>query len=103
MIVGSGNSGREIISLKQAMDYLMAEAFVGSRRLVDLWGDSHKYPMLDMYDTKDNIVISASLPGVKPEEVDITVTGDLLTIKGEFKQEEETKGRNYVRQERRYG
>lgn len=103
MSIGSGDSEREVISLKQAMDHLMEGAFVGSRRLVDLWGDSHKYPMLDIYDTKDDIVVSASLPGVKPEEVDITVTGDLLTIKGEFKQEEETKGRNYVRQERRYG
>lgn len=98
-----GEPEREMVSLKQAMDHLMEEAFVGPRRLADLWGDSRRYVALDMYETKNDIVVKVSLPGVKPEEVDISLTGDLLTIKGEFKQEEETKDKHYMRQERRYG
>jgi HSP20 family protein len=43
------------------------------------------------------------VPGVRPEDIEVTVTGDLLTIKGEFKSEEKTEKRNFIRQERRYG
>jgi HSP20 family protein len=56
-----------------------------------------------MYQTADEVVIKASLPGVKPEDVDITVSGDTVTIKGETKTEEEIKREDYLYQERRYG
>ena len=58
---------------------------------------------IDMYQTKDDVVVKAALSGVKPEEVDITITGDTLTIKGEHKEEEETKEKNYLYREFRYG
>ena len=58
---------------------------------------------MDMYETADNIVVKATVPGVKPEDIEVTITGDLLTIKGESKTEEKTEKRNYLRQERRYG
>ena len=60
---------------------------------------------MDMYETENDVVVKAAVPGVKPEDIEVTVTGDLLTIKGEFKTESE-KGdekRNWHRQERRYG
>lgn len=94
---------KEMMSLRQAMDRLMEEAFVGPHRLAELLGDSHKYPVLDVFETKEDIVVKASLPGVKPEDVDVSVADNVLTIKGEFKQEEEAKDKNYLRQERRYG
>jgi HSP20 family protein len=56
-----------------------------------------------MYQTADDVVIKASLPGVKPEDVDVTITGDTVTIKGETKTEEEIKREDYLYQERRYG
>jgi len=43
------------------------------------------------------------LPGFKPEEVDISITGDTLTLKGEHREEKETKNENYLLQERSYG
>lgn len=43
------------------------------------------------------------MPGVKPEDIDITITGDTLTIKGEVKAEEKVEKANYIRRERRYG
>jgi HSP20 family protein len=59
---------------------------------------------LDVYETEDSLVLKAAVPGVAPEDIDVTVTGDVLTIKGELKPEEEAEGRrNYLHRERRYG
>ena len=55
------------------------------------------------YETENDLIVKASVPGVKPEDIEVTVTGELLTIKGEFKTEEKTEKRNSLRQERRYG
>ena len=56
-----------------------------------------------MYHTADDVVVKAALPGVKPEEVDITITDGNLTIKGETKAEEEVQREDYFYQEHRYG
>jgi HSP20 family protein len=56
-----------------------------------------------MYETEDEIVVTAALPGVSPEDVEITITGDVLQIKGETKAEIAEEKANYLRQERRYG
>jgi len=58
---------------------------------------------LDMYETDDDLVIKATVPGVKPEDIQITVTGDTLTIKGEARAAEDVEEANYIRRERRYG
>jgi len=58
---------------------------------------------VDMYQTADDVVVKAALPGIKPEEVDITITGDTLTIRGEQKEEQEVKEDDYFYKERRYG
>ena len=56
-----------------------------------------------MYQTDEDVIVQASVPCVKPEEVDVTITGDTLTIKGETKTEGEVKKENYFRKERSYG
>ena len=58
---------------------------------------------LDIYEKDDALVVKGALPGVRPDEVDISVTEDILTIKGETKSEEETKDESYHRRELRYG
>lgn len=93
---------RDLVSLRDAMDRLFEESFVGP------WGGwagpaEQGKLALDVYQTEDSVVVEASIPGVKPEDVDITVTGDALTIKGESKSEEKVEKENYIRQERRYG
>lgn len=91
----------DMVSLRDAMDRLFEDSFVSRRGFPALWaGDTLA---LDVYETDDELVIKTSLPGVKPEEVDITVTGDVLTIRGETKSEEKVENANYLRQERRYG
>jgi HSP20 family protein len=49
------------------------------------------------------IVLSADLPGIKPEEVKIEVEDDILTVSGEHKESKDAKEKNYMRRERRYG
>lgn len=92
----------ELMSLRQAMDRLFEDSFIRPSRLVSLLGETLT-PAIDMYQTPSEVVVKANLPGVKPEEVDIHITGDTLTIKGERKTEEEIKRENYLYQEHRYG
>jgi len=93
---------RELMSLRQAMDRLMEESFVRPSRILGLFGEE-AHPPIDMYQTPNEVVVKATLPGVKPDDVDITITGDTLTIKGETKATEEVKREDYLYQEHRYG
>jgi len=92
----------DMVTLRQAMDRLFEDSFVRPSHLTGLFGDEAETP-IDMYQTDENVVVKASVPGIKPEEVDVTITGDTLTIKGETKTEEEVKKENYFRKERSYG
>ncbi len=60
---------------------------------------------LDISETKDEIVVHAEIPGLDPGEIDVSLSGNLLTIKGQKGQEEEKGGggKNYLLQERNYG
>ena len=60
-------------------------------------------PAIDMYEKDDKYMVKAELPGMKEEDVDVSVVGDRLTIKGEKKAETEVKEENYYRSERSYG
>lgn len=109
----------ESLSLRQAMDRLLEDSFVRPR-----WGWSGESGGFDMdvIEHDDNIQVKASLPGVKPEHVNISVEDNVLTISGELRDEQElgggqqqTQGQQggqmqgkggqgrYHRRERRYG
>ncbi|MFP3981594.1 MAG: Hsp20/alpha crystallin family protein [Desulfobacterales bacterium] len=60
-------------------------------------------PMVDTYEKDDHIVIKAELPGVKKDDISIDVNNNVLSIKGERKDEEKVDEENYYRQERFYG
>ena len=93
---------RELVSLREAMDRLFEESFVrpGGGRLAPA---GMEIPAVDMYQTDDAVVVKSAIPGIKPEDIDISITGDTLTIKGETRAEEEVNEENYIRRERRYG
>lgn len=60
-------------------------------------------PALDVFEDKDDVVIKAELPGIDKENIEVNLTDNMLTIKGEKKKEEEVKEENYYRCERSYG
>ena len=89
---------REMITLREAMDRLFNDAFTPSS-----FSGGLQIPAVDLYQTDDEVVVKASLPGLKAEDVQITVTGEMLTLKGEFKQKEDVKEKAYHLREQRYG
>jgi HSP20 family protein len=79
---------KDLMSLRQAMDKLFEESFIRpSGFTLEIGGGSIP---IDIYQNENNVVVKATLPGVRPEEVDISVTGNILTIKAERKEEKET-------------
>ena len=90
---------REMMTLREAMDRLFDDAFTRPLSLRDNWSA----PAIDMYQTDDEIVVKASLPGIKPDEVQINVTGEVLTIKGDTKQQEEKQEKAWHIREQRWG
>jgi HSP20 family protein len=60
-------------------------------------------PTVDVHETKDDIVLSFDIPGVSEKDVQLTITGDLLTLKGERRFERESSENTYHRVERLYG
>ena len=92
---------REMMTLREAMDRLFDDAFTRPLSIRDGW--SMATPAIDMYQTDNDVVVKASIPGLKAEEVQINITGDVLTLKGEVKQEEERKDRAWHIREQRFG
>ena len=90
---------REMMTLREAMDHLFDDAFTRPLTLRDGWSA----PAIDMYQTDDEIIVKASLPGVKADEVQINISGEVLTIKGETKQMEEKKEKAWHMREQRWG
>jgi len=92
---------REMTSLRDAMDRLFEDSFVRTPRL---WPTAGTWELpVDMHQTGNDLVVKASLPGFKPEEVDISITDGTINIKGEHREEEEVEKDNYFYKERRYG
>ncbi len=60
-------------------------------------------PAVDIFEDREEIVVRAELPGLRQEDIDIELTGDTLTLKGERKFEDAQRKDNYVRVERAYG
>ena len=94
---------REMMTLREAMDRLFDDAFTRPFSLTREGGSTWSSPAIDMYQTDDDVVVKAALPGLKPDEVQINVNGDILTIRGETKHEEEKKERSWHIREHRWG
>jgi HSP20 family protein len=93
---------REMVTLRDAMDRLFDDAFTRP------WGvgDAERAamaPSVDMYETENDVVIKTALPGMKAEDVDINITGEMITIKGETKENSEVKEKAYHIREQRWG
>lgn len=90
---------REMMTLREAMDRLFDDAFTRPFNVSAV----SAIPAIDLYQTADEVVVKAALPGLKTEDVQISVTGEVLTLRGEYKQEEEKKEATWHIREQRYG
>ena len=93
----------EMVSLRSAMDRLFEDSFVSPLTWRTISNGGGIAPPVDIHETADEIVVSASLPGMKPEDVDITITGQNLTLRGEFTADDEVSKDQYLYRERRFG
>lgn len=92
---------RSIINLQDEVSRMFESFFERSSHSMEdggLWS-----PATDVSETRDNVVVSVELPGMKKDEIKITEQDNILTIQGEKKQEKEEKDSNYHRLERAYG
>lgn len=90
----------EMMSLRESMDRLFEDFFSRRPRTA---GPLVWQPAVEVFETDNEIVVKAELPGIDPKNVSVTVTSEGLSIKGEARVEQEEKGRNYYRRELRYG
>ncbi|MBX3083156.1 MAG: Hsp20/alpha crystallin family protein [Anaerolineae bacterium] len=90
------NPVREMVEMQRAMDRAFSDKFYGSKS--DYRG-AWTLPV-DAYATDDAIVLKANVPGLKPEELNVTLEGDTLTIRGEVKAEDV---KSYLLRERMTG
>ena len=91
---------REMTAMRKAMDRLFGDSFEFPQQ----WERENTWGLaLDVAEKDDSYVVKASIPGVAPEDVEITLTDNVLTIKGETKADKEDKQENYHLRERHYG
>ena len=91
---------RELSNLRREMEDLWGN-LAGEREFLPMKGEW--MPALDVSETKDSLIVKAEIPGMEPKDVDISLSGDLLVIKGEKKQKTEEKKESFHRIETRYG
>ena len=94
---------REMMTLREAMDRLFNDAFTRPFSIMREGGSAWSSPAIDMYQTDIEVVVKAALPGIKPDEVQINVNDDVLTIRGETKHEDEKKDQSWHIRERGWG
>ena len=93
---------RDLRSLQNEMNRLFSSTFSGGGGESDLMRGAWS-PSVDIFENKDQVVIEAELPGLKPEDVEISIENNLLTIHGERKFEKKDENDNFHRVERSYG
>ena len=72
-------------------------------RLPQLWGEGHFVPAVDVSEDEDHVILTAEVPGMGREDLDVSVDNGVLTIRGEKKEETKSEKAGYHRIERRYG
>jgi HSP20 family protein len=88
----------ELTSLRDAMDRLFEESFIRPGRL-----PGAAAPPMDIYQEHGNLVVKVPLPGAKPEDIEVSIAGDSLTIRGEIRHAREVKEQSVICRECRYG
>lgn len=93
---------RDLQQFRREMDNLVDRFFEGWP-FRSLLREGEWAPSVDVSQTSKEVIVKAELPGMDPKEIDISLQGNLLTIKGQRKQEKEEDGEDFHRVERSYG
>ena len=93
------NPVMEMAGMRDQMDRIFEDFF--SRNPISYEG--YGVIDLDMMQTDNNVIVKASIPGVKPDDINISITGDTLTIRGEIKFQDEVEDANYHLREIKHG
>ena len=96
----AGNTGEDVLNDE---DFLEGNVEASEEWLQDDGDDLEGQLAVDVYQTKDNIVIKAPIAGVKPDQIDISVSDDMLTLRGERVDEKEVDREHYYVQECYWG
>jgi HSP20 family protein len=91
-----------MMTLRDAMDRLFDDAFTRPWTLKGAWQGSGGLSV-DMYETENEVVVKAAVPGMKADDVQIQVTSEMLTIKGQTKEDAEVRDKAYRIREHRWG
>lgn len=93
---------RDLITVREKMNHLFEEAVISRGEEKDLVSSSWT-PTVDIFETENELVLSAEVPGINEKDIEIKIEDNTLTLRGERKFEKETKEENYHRIERAYG
>lgn len=87
----------DVVTLRDAVERLFDERF-----LRPIWpsdGERETVPALDLFTTQEAVIAKVALPGVKPEDVDVTIADDVVTVRGSYEEQKETKDAGYMHKE----
>jgi HSP20 family protein len=93
---------RDIVTLREKMNRLFEDAFTARGEEKEMISSTWT-PSVDIYETENEIVLTAEVPGIDEKDIDIKIENNTLSLQGERKFEKETKEENYHRIERSYG
>lgn len=93
---------RELDRFRRDFDELF-ERFLGGRGRAVLGQPATTTPAIESFIEGDKLVVRADLPGIDPNDVEVTVTGNMLVVRGKRETREETKGKNFIHREVSYG
>lgn len=94
---------RPVAGLQREMNRLFDDFFGRDFGIEPFRGPGQWMPALDVSETDKAVIVKAELPGLDVKDVEVSITGSVLTVRGEKKDEKEQKTRNYHRIERTYG
>ncbi len=92
---------RDMVTLREKMNRLFEDQFTGKEGKDIVQGTW--VPSVDIYENESELILTAEVPGVKEDDIEIKIEDNTLSISGERKFEKETKEENYHRIERSYG